>query len=364
MPPPLAGRTIRAIGDYENDYQDEMYRRPGGQNQGGTPYQTVPATPRPGVVQNNVYGRPTVGEQRTWFGGGSPGPDWGNTVNDRIPRDPAGGLQRDQGMAGNPWGMTGAPWSDPTWEGGYKKQPMRLGYGGPDGQLIQNVNRFGMTPGMSPAVMITGNGGAGQWSPYASAQQGVPMLAAQSPQATGGGPPLAAPGAAPAPGGERPWWMNYDLGELGALPPQMLAQLPPEVLSAFSNEVYTNNPSLLERLSPADIQARGFAPGFLQGLQGGAPGTYAPGNFIPTLEQAGNAGLVVGPNAAATAQYGPGGWQPGLSPYRNRFMGGVHPPSQWTLNGMTGTDREALGGLMGLTGNEFAWQDYLGRMQR
>jgi hypothetical protein len=341
MAPPLSGRTIRTVGDYTEDVGA------GGQYQGGTPYNEAPGTPgsdlsypalnggavnRPGIVQNNVYGRPTGGEQAAWFGGGGAGPAWGSSVNDRIGR---GGQQtQDPGLVRQPWRP--ATWQDSGMEG-------TLYAGGAPGGAAAERNGFGTNAPDTIGQAI---------HQYSSSPGGVPS------QPAPGGPPLApAVGA----GGGRPWWMNYGLQELAALPPEMVAQLPDEVLNAFGNEVYTQNPALLNRLSPEAIQGRGFAPEFLQGLQGGAPGTYAQGHYLPTLDDMRNAGLLPGPLGAATTPIGPGGYQPGLSASRPRFQGGVRPPSAWQLQGLSGTDLQALTGSMGLMGNQYAWQDYLRR---
>ncbi len=138
--------------------------------------------------------------------------------------------------------------------------------------------------------------------------------------------------------GERPFWMNYSNDELMKLSPQALASLPPEAFATMPNDVFVNNPGLLQKLTPEQIQARGFGLDFQyqQGI-----GEYRPQEGgIPTYQQLQGSGVVPPRVQTALAPMQPG--QRGVSPYAVSYeSAGIRRPSSQTYGAMNPTDREA-----------------------
>jgi hypothetical protein len=334
MPPPLQGGRVL---DYATSVAD---------GSASAPSSSIPVGGNNGVVQNNVFGKPTAFERAGAGGMDMPaakpvsvaGPR--NTYSGPADMAPAAALNQTIGQQ-SPYTPQPATWD---------RQP-----GQPS---LYDKAQADKIRAAQPPVQAVGGVAGGFTPPGASAP--AYMNQPQAPAA-----PVSAPGVMPQGAVEqpRPWWMNYGLEELAALPPEFAAQLPPEVLAAFSNETYVQNPHLMSRLSPEQVMGRGFDPAFLQTMQGSAPGqSMTPGSWLPNVTDIQNAGLMPPRVGEALGMNGPRWNGQGISPYYIPPINGMRPISGQTMAAMNPTDIMALEGTANMTGNW--WEDYQAAIQR
>lgn len=157
---------------------------------------------------------------------------------------------------------------------------------------------------------------------------------------------------------QRPWWENLSLEQLEQLPPDVVATLPPEVLSKFRNEFFLKNPTLTAKLSEERL---------------GGTGQYQGTGFSQEARNLGFGPKVLGPGVISEGNLVQGGQSVPLPPAINTAISGGQLPlyrsqgnlpffAPQTLANMTPSERESLGVLANRTGGRA--EDFFERSKR